>query len=56
MLVKYVSNYWTNTIVNAVDPEWVPTRMNGSATNDNLKQGQGCSSQVWLVIGTIHKH
>ncbi|HIY92480.1 SDR family NAD(P)-dependent oxidoreductase [Companilactobacillus sp. HBUAS56275] len=49
MLMKYVSNRWTNTIVNAVDPGWVPTRMGGSAANDDLKQGY--SSQVWLATG-----
>lgn len=49
MLMKYVSNHWTNTIVNAVDPGWVPTRMGGPEANDNLKQGY--SSQVWLATG-----
>lgn len=47
LFMKYVSDNWTGTIVNAVDPGWVPTRMGGAAANDDLKQGY--ESQVWLA-------
>lgn len=47
LLMKAVANKWPDTLVNAVDPGWVPTRMGGSAANDDLEQGY--QSQVWLA-------
>lgn len=46
LLMKKVARVFTNTAVNAVDPGWVPTRMGGSAANDDLAAGY--LSQVWL--------
>lgn len=47
MLAKYFARLWPNTLSNAVDPGWVPTRMGGAGAPDDLQQG--ADTQVWLV-------
>ncbi|TSO25530.1 SDR family NAD(P)-dependent oxidoreductase [Lactobacillus sp. LL6] len=46
LLMKRFARAFDNTAVNAVDPGWVPTRMGGSAANDDLEEGY--LGQVWL--------
>lgn len=46
LLMKRVARTYPQTIVNAIDPGWVPTRMGGQMANDNLEEGY--LGQVWL--------
>ena len=39
---------WPESMVHAVDPGWVPTRMGGPAAPDALDEGH--RSQVWLAV------
>ena len=50
MLAFAVGRRWPQTVVNAVDPGWVKTRMGGPAATDELPQGT--DTQVWLAVGT----
>lgn len=50
MLAFAVGRRWPQTVVNAVDPGWVKTRMGGPAATDELPQG--ADTQVWLAVGT----
>ncbi|WP_034263048.1 SDR family NAD(P)-dependent oxidoreductase [Actinospica robiniae] len=50
MLAFAVARRWPKTVVNAVDPGWVKTRMGGPAATDELPQG--ADTQVWLAVGT----
>jgi NAD(P)-dependent dehydrogenase (short-subunit alcohol dehydrogenase family) len=48
MLALYLARRWPDTLVNAVDPGWVPTRMGGSnAPGDAL---DGATTQAWLAV------
>jgi NAD(P)-dependent dehydrogenase (short-subunit alcohol dehydrogenase family) len=49
MLAFAVGRRRPGTIVNAVDPGWVKTRMGGPAATDELPQG--ADTQVWLATG-----
>lgn len=49
MLAFAVARRWTGTVVNAVDPGWVRTRLGGPAATDELPQG--ADTQVWLATG-----
>ncbi len=42
-----MARYWPDTLSNAVDPGWVPTRMGGSHATDDLALGH--DTQVWLA-------
>jgi len=46
-LTTAVARYWSDTLSNAVDPGWVPTRMGGSHATDDLALGH--DTQVWLA-------
>ena len=46
-LAAAVARYWPDTLSNAVDPGWVPTRMGGSHATDDLALGH--DTQVWLA-------
>jgi len=48
ILMMAVSERWTDVMVNAVDPGWVPTRMGGSSAPDNLEKG--ADTQAWLAV------
>ncbi|WP_251977537.1 SDR family NAD(P)-dependent oxidoreductase [Salinicola avicenniae] len=39
---------WPDTIVHAVDPGWVPTKMGGSSASDDLDAGH--QTQAWLAV------
>lgn len=47
MLAKWFARHWPETLSNAVDPGWVPTRMGGTNAPDDLDEG--ASTQVWLA-------
>ncbi len=49
MLAFAVARRWPDTIVNAVDPGWIKTRMGGPAATDTIEQGADTS--VWLATG-----
>jgi NAD(P)-dependent dehydrogenase (short-subunit alcohol dehydrogenase family) len=49
MLAFAAARRWPGTIVNAVDPGWVRTRMGGPSATDELPQG--ADTQVWLATG-----
>ncbi len=49
ILSMAVDRKWTETISNAVDPGWVPTKMGGSSATDDLDKGY--ETQVWLAVG-----
>lgn len=46
-LAAAVANRWADTVSQAVDPGWVPTRMGGPAAPDDLDAGH--ATQVWLA-------
>ncbi|WP_258935352.1 SDR family NAD(P)-dependent oxidoreductase [Nesterenkonia pannonica] len=46
----FVARAYPETLCNAVDPGWVPTRMGGSAASDDLRQGH--ITQAWLAAST----
>jgi len=48
ILAFAVARKWMNTISNAVDPGWVPTKMGGKDATDSLEQG--FTTQVWLAV------
>lgn len=48
ILAFAVARKWKNTISNAVDPGWVPTKMGGKDAPDSLEQG--FTTQVWLAV------
>lgn len=50
MLAFAVARRWPETVVNAVDPGWVRTRMGGPGATDDLPQG--ADTQVWLATST----
>jgi len=50
ILAFAIARKWPETISNAVDPGWVPTKMGGQGAPDDLEQGY--STQVWLATGT----
>jgi NAD(P)-dependent dehydrogenase (short-subunit alcohol dehydrogenase family) len=47
VLAFAVARRWPGTVVNAVDPGWVRTRLGGPAATDALPDGAG--TQVWLA-------
>ncbi|MBR7831843.1 SDR family NAD(P)-dependent oxidoreductase [Actinospica durhamensis] len=49
MLAFAVARRWPDTIVNAVDPGWIKTRMGGPAATDTIEQG--ADTPVWLATG-----
>lgn len=49
-LAAALSKRWPDTISNAVDPGWVPTRMGGPSAPDDLEQGH--LTQTWLAVGS----
>ncbi len=48
MLAKYFARIWSQTLSNAVDPGWVPTRMGGAGAPDDLRKG--AQTQAWLAV------
>ncbi len=47
ILALAVARKWKNTISNAVDPGWVPTKMGGENAIDDITKGY--ETQVWLA-------
>jgi NAD(P)-dependent dehydrogenase (short-subunit alcohol dehydrogenase family) len=47
-LAMAVARYWPDTLTNAVDPGWVPTKMGGPAAPDDLELGH--LTQTWLAV------
>jgi NAD(P)-dependent dehydrogenase (short-subunit alcohol dehydrogenase family) len=47
MLALAVARRWKQTLSNALEPGWVPTKMGGPSAPDNLMKG--CVTQVWLA-------
>ena len=43
-----VARLWPETLSNAVDPGWVPTKMGGPNASDDLEMGH--QTQVWLAV------
>jgi|KBSMisStaDraftv2_1062788.scaffolds.fasta_scaffold512277_2 NAD(P)-dependent dehydrogenase (short-subunit alcohol dehydrogenase family) len=43
-----VARHWPDTLSNAVDPGWVPTKMGGPGAPDDLEQGH--LTQTWLAV------
>lgn len=48
MLTKWFARNWGDTLVNAIHPGWVPTRMGGAGAPDDLIKG--ADTQVWLSV------
>jgi NAD(P)-dependent dehydrogenase (short-subunit alcohol dehydrogenase family) len=46
-LMAAVAARWSDTLSNAVDPGWVPTRMGGPGAPDDLREGH--LTQEWLA-------
>jgi NAD(P)-dependent dehydrogenase (short-subunit alcohol dehydrogenase family) len=46
-LAAAVARLWSDTLSNAVDPGWVPTRMGGAGAPDDLRLGH--LTQEWLA-------
>lgn len=53
LLSMAVARRWPDTISNAVDPGWVPTRMGGKGAPGNLELGY--QTQVWLAVSNDPK-
>ncbi|WP_425307637.1 SDR family NAD(P)-dependent oxidoreductase [Ammonicoccus fulvus] len=49
-LTMAVARLWPNTLANAVDPGWVPTRMGGENAPDDLRAG--IATQTWLATSS----
>ena len=47
LLAFAMARRWPNTLSNAVEPGWVPTKMGGSSAPDDLMEG--CVTQAWLA-------
>jgi NAD(P)-dependent dehydrogenase (short-subunit alcohol dehydrogenase family) len=47
-LAMAVARYWPDTLSNAVDPGWVPTKMGGASAPDDLELGH--LTQTWLAV------
>lgn len=47
VLMAAVARHWPETLSNAVDPGWVPTRMGGPSAPDDLRLGH--LTQEWLA-------
>ena len=48
ILAMAVARHWSDVVVNAVDPGWVPTRMGGPGAPDDLSKG--ALTQAWLAV------
>jgi NAD(P)-dependent dehydrogenase (short-subunit alcohol dehydrogenase family) len=48
ILTMEIARRWPATLVNAVDPGWVPTRMGGAGAPDDLLEGG--ATQAWLAV------
>lgn len=48
ILAMWLARNWKDTLVNTVDPGWVPTRMGGSSAPDDLFKG--AETQAWLAV------
>ena len=53
MLCKAVARRWPHVYANAVDPDWVPTKMGGRGAPDDLQKGY--ETQVWLAVSNDDK-
>lgn len=53
MLCKAIARHWPDTLANAVDPGWVPTKMGGKGAPDSLTKGY--ETQVWLSLSNDEK-
>lgn len=53
MLCKAMARRWPNTLSNAVDPGWVPTKMGGRGAPGSLKKGY--QTLVWLALSNDEK-
>jgi NAD(P)-dependent dehydrogenase (short-subunit alcohol dehydrogenase family) len=49
-LAMALARRWPHTVVNAVDPGWVPTRMGGPGAPDDLELGY--RTQTWLAVSS----
>ncbi|HEY0685308.1 MAG TPA: SDR family NAD(P)-dependent oxidoreductase [Steroidobacter sp.] len=47
-LTMALARHWPETLSNAVDPGWVPTKMGGPGAPDDLEQGH--LTQTWLAV------
>jgi NAD(P)-dependent dehydrogenase (short-subunit alcohol dehydrogenase family) len=47
LLAFAVARHWPDSLSNALEPGWVPTKMGGDAAPDDLEQGH--RTQVWLA-------
>ncbi|MDM9628478.1 SDR family NAD(P)-dependent oxidoreductase [Rhizobium sp. S152] len=47
-LALAVARLWPDTLSNAVDPGWVPTKMGGASATDDLEMGH--QTQAWLAV------
>lgn len=47
-LTMMLARRWPETLSNAVDPGWVPTKMGGPGAPDDLEQGH--LTQTWLAV------
>lgn len=61
LFAKLLTHLWADVTTTIVDPGWVPTKMGGSAANDDLTLGY--TTQVWLatlddtgISGTYYHH
>jgi len=48
LLAMALARRWPETLINAVDPGWVPTRMGGPGAPDDLMEG--AITQAWLAV------
>jgi NAD(P)-dependent dehydrogenase (short-subunit alcohol dehydrogenase family) len=48
LLAFAFARYWPDTLSNALEPGWVPTRMGGPAATDDLDQAH--RTQAWLAV------
>lgn len=53
MLSMAVARKFPNTLSNAVDPGWVPTKMGGNNAPDDLQKGY--ETQTWLAVSNDEK-
>ena len=49
MLAFAVARFWPDVLSNAVEPDWVATKMGGRGAPDDLDAGH--RTQAWLAVG-----
>ncbi len=53
ILAKAIARKWPEVYANAVDPGWVPTKMDGAEAPDDLEKG--FETQLWLAVSNNKK-